>query len=241
MTWEDDAIVHALEEAPRESCGLVVVISGRLQYFPCENMSDDEEEFTLNPEHWARCEDEGEIRYVVHSHPTTGPELSIADKVCCEKGDLEWRVVNPFKKSWASYKPCGYSAPLIGRQWVWNVTDCWTLVRDWFGEQGIKLRDWERTTTPEEFERRPYFDDCWKETGFYELEEDEQLQKGDCLLMGLTGVKPDHMAVYLGNGDILHHLRARLSSRDVYSGYLQKRTIRRIRHYDIDKSASRKC
>ncbi|HCI88977.1 MAG TPA: hypothetical protein DHV53_10070, partial [Gammaproteobacteria bacterium] len=95
--------------------------------------------------------------------------------------------------------------------------------------------------TPEEFERRPYFDDCWKETGFYELEEDEQLQKGDCLLMGLTGVKPDHMAVYLGNGDILHHLRARLSSRDVYSGYLQKRTIRRIRHYDIDKSASRKC
>jgi hypothetical protein len=33
---------------------------------------------------------------------------------------------------------------LIGRRWQYGVNDCFSLVRDFFGLQGVKLPDFER-------------------------------------------------------------------------------------------------
>ena len=41
---------------------------------------------------------------------------------------------------------------LLGRQWVWGVTDCWSLVVDWYKEEkGIKLKDYQRNDTARVF------------------------------------------------------------------------------------------
>jgi cell wall-associated NlpC family hydrolase len=97
-------------------------------------------------------------------------------------------------------------------------------VRDWYAEQGIELRDWDRPTTPEEFN-----DDCWEGIGFKEVKV-EEMQKGDALLMAIDSNKLNHVGVYIGDQMVLHHLRGRLSSRDLLGEWLLKCTGKVLRY-----------
>lgn len=230
MTWRVKAAEHLASDTSREMCGLVVVVKGRKRYRPCRNVAVEREFFILDPLDWAAAEDAGEVVAVVHSHPFNPPTPSQADLVACERSELPWYIYSPYLDTWNEIKPSGYKAPLIGREWVWGVTDCWTLVRDWYGEElGLELRDWTRPNSPLEFEEQPLFESSWEETGFVEISLSD-LEYGDALLMALDSSKLNHCAVYVGEQQILHHIRGRLSSRDVFGGYYLKSTGRALRH-----------
>jgi proteasome lid subunit RPN8/RPN11 len=231
MAWKDDALKHAIAESPREACGLVVVIKGRRKYWPCKNLAATPSDFfILDPEDYAAAEDAGTIYAIFHSHPLTPATPSEADRVGCEKSGVPWFIVNPGNLDWREIKPNGYISPLIGRQWVWGVSDCWTLARDWYKQEwDLELRDWSRPVDPQAFAREPMFERCFEETGFVDVT-GSQIEIGDLLLISLQYSQLNHCAVYVGSQMILQHTGGRISSRDIYGGYYQKNTGRVLRH-----------
>ena len=231
MNWKEAALAHAKDQDPDESCGLLLNIRGKERYHPCRNLSAQSDEyFILDPEDYIKGSNLGTITAIIHSHPDTPPVASQADKMSCEQSKLPWHIVNPKTETWGYYEPCGYKAPLLGRPWVWAVTDCWSLIVDWYKEErGIELLDYERPTRIEEFTDDPVFERYLPSRGFRLLKPDEPLKNGDVLAMSILGKGLNHVAIFL-DGDVLHHLTDRLSCREPYSQWLLKCTGGRYRY-----------
>jgi proteasome lid subunit RPN8/RPN11 len=223
---------HTLAEYPKECCGLVVVVKGRERYVPCRNLaSTPDEHFVMDPKDYAAAGELGEITMIVHSHPDVSAKPSEADLVQCEVWELPWIIVSvmpgPVVEEVRLVEPSGYQAPLVGRAWCHGVLDCWALCRDWYArERGVDLPD-------------PHRDDNWWADGSTDLYNDSaladasfarvslsELAPGDLILMQVRSKNrvPNHAAIYLGDGLILHHMHGRLSSRDVYGGYWREMT-----------------
>jgi proteasome lid subunit RPN8/RPN11 len=234
----EQILAHAQNEQPNECCGLVIIEGGREKYVPCANVSPEPRTtFTIDANDYNLADDRGEIIAIIHSHISIPPTPTDADRSSCEATGLPWLIVNPATGEWGGCEPCGFQAPLVGRQHVWGVMDCWTVVRDWYDrERGITLMNvprqknfWHRGENP--------LGNNWKSAGFRALDEGEELEIGDVLLMqtGDSDV-PNHVALYLGEDEILHHMENRLSSRDVYGGWYRKHTVMVVR-YATDHSS----
>jgi proteasome lid subunit RPN8/RPN11 len=73
---------HAHEEAPNESCGLLLLDGGRaVEYVPATNASASPYRFELylDPERWADIGDTDLEQAVVHSHLSSPPRPSRTD------------------------------------------------------------------------------------------------------------------------------------------------------------------
>ncbi|MGP8437190.1 C40 family peptidase [Paraburkholderia fungorum] len=230
-TTKNAIAAHALAEYPRECCGLVVLASDVEVYVPCRNIAaTPSEHFVMSPADYATAEDRGTVVAVVHSHPGAAARPSMADKAMCEKSGIDkWVIVSLGVQGdgsigvddWCEFGPCGYVPPLIGRQFVHGVHDCYDLVRSYYQlERGVTLPDFERA------------DDWWadgvsnlflsnfEKAGFADLGQDAELEVGDVLLMQIrskNGV-PNHSGIYLGDNVLLHHMYGQLSCRTVWGG-----------------------
>lgn len=227
---QQQILEHAKAEDPREACGLIAVVKGRRRYFACKNLADTpDEHFVLDPADYTEVEDQGEIVAVVHSHPISAPIPSQADRVACERSGLPWYIVNPKAETFGYCEPVGYKAPLVGREFVFGILDCYTLCQDWYAENmGLTLSDYERRDKFWERGENLYLDNFHNEN--FRVVPFDTLQPGDAILMQLQSPLPNHAAVYLGDQQIIHHVQGRLSSRDVFGGYYVKNTAKVLRH-----------
>ena len=118
----------------------------------------------------------------------------------------------------------------IGRKFVYGVTDCYTLFRDFYKEEfGINMRDYARYDGWQEDGLNLYADNMPKE-GFYLLPQGEPLIYGDVILVCLYSSVPCHAAIYVGENKILHHVQDHLSSSSPYKGVFRNCTASIWRH-----------
>ena len=106
--WKQDAINHAKQCDPEESCGIVGKKNNNQKYYPCRNISNEfkAESFVINPLDWAEVEDSVEqIVGIVHSHAQDVLEFSDSDKYSCKAINLIFYLVSPKSDKIAVIRP----------------------------------------------------------------------------------------------------------------------------------------
>ena len=229
---EDKEIIKYLfDKYPEEACGLLVNQKGKQVWIPCENTAEDKKEnFIISSADYLKASLTGDLMAIIHSHPDASPEPSEHDKKTSNFLGIPYIIYSLPEVQKYTYTPDYSRNPLLGREYEFGKNDCWSLVRDWYNEEkNIKLKDWDRPTTPQEFLEKPLFESCAWRTGFRELRSDEKLQNGDVLLMSIMHPTLNHVALFF-DGDVIHHLTDRLSCREPYSEWLLKCTGKRYRY-----------
>lgn len=215
---KDAMIAHALEEMPRESCG--VIVDG--EYVRCKNVhANPESGFRLDSVQWARLWASGGVQAIVHSHPNGVQYPNSHDMREQIDFGIPYGIVPCREDKTNGTRGAGKvfffgdgvpRAPLVGRGFRHGVTDCYGLIRDWYLiERGITLpevpRDWGWWNE----KRGPGLDlylDTYSAAGFKSAGRRASLEVGDIVLIQ----SPDspvvnHAGIYVGGGinDFLHH------------------------------------
>ncbi|GFM48956.1 C40 family peptidase [Pseudomonas cichorii] len=244
---------HAEREYPAEACGVLIKTESGREYVPCGNLAKTpRDQFTLNHEDLAAAEDRGELLAIIHSHPDAAPTPSMADRVSCELHELPWGIVGWPGGDIEWFKPTGYQAPLLGREFSHGALDCWGACRDWYArEADLQLPNFERQDLWWEDPDGPsHYEDNFEAVGFRRV---ESPQRGDLLIFmvpspGRPCYHPNHAAIYLGDEPgltsedaprlggagpfIYHHMAGRASVREVYGWSMANRCRLTLRHKD---------
>lgn len=208
--------LHAIEQWPREACGIIVEqTNGNHVYVECDNIAPDPElDAVISTKDITRAHNMGKIVSMVHSHPKGKIHPSGADM----EAQLQWDI--PFGISTSTSDSCSKPfffgkgvpiAPYEGRVFVNGWQDCFSLLKDWY-QQELNI---ELPVVPHDHywweHNKNLYEAHLSETGFRKLGESEPLKRGDGFLMKIRAAVPNHAGVFVGNGQILHHLQDQYS------------------------------
>ena len=222
----DAALAHAGACEPLECCG--VIAGGK--YWPLRNTATRHDAFVMDRRGLAEVSSMARIEAVVHSHVYQQPTASEGDRAMCEKTGLPWLIVSWPLGTHLVIEPCGYRAPLVGRQWAWGSHDCWGLVRDALKDfAGIDMPDFERDW---EWWKNGgnTVNECWPKAGFVQMPDGEPLRHLDMIGMKLHAPVVNHLGVFLAPDILLHQQLGRLSVREPYGGLWLRCTVLHLRH-----------
>lgn len=241
---QDEFVKMAVAEYPNE-CGAVLVRFGKqVKLLPVDNIGKPSHlDLIVSQEQIDKLSAGGELVGFVHSHTNGNPEPSPVDKISCEKMGVPWHIFCLPLHTWTTYEPSGFVPPLVGREWVWGVMDCWSLVRDAYRQFGIFLNDYERGPLyyyEGESKRRfiwhkdgwdMFVENCQAE-GFTEVRD---IQPYDWLLMKYRCTNINHGAILLPGGDILHHMLGARSKVEPWDSNYRKNTCMILRHNQLSQ------
>ncbi len=196
---------HAVAEWPRESVG---VVSGMV-YCPLRNVS-------RRPRvAWAVESGSLEgVDAVVHSHPSGQTWPSRADMKSQAAAGVPFGVVpvvttgmQPALRCLAPFWWPDTERPYLGRPYRHGVTDCLTLIRDWYArERGVEVPpiayDYRWDASAPELDLYV----SWRRRLGWRQVEPAAAEPGDLVLLAMAGARvANHGGVLLEGGLLLHH------------------------------------
>ena len=202
-----------------ERCGVVLKDGTEVEY---ANLSEESNEFVLDSQAWVDHDDD--IVAIFHTHPNGEPFLSTADRVSQIQTGLPWVLYTGGERK--VFQPV---ARLLGRDFVYGPTDCYALVKDAYHLAGIELPEIVRGDIDDDakLERIP----AGMEEHFFKISDIDFVEVGDVIVTALGG-KASHMAIYIGEGRVLHHQYNQMSLRENLSEGWLKRIHSIWRHPD---------
>jgi proteasome lid subunit RPN8/RPN11 len=222
---------HAIECYPQECVGVIIDNT----YIPKENTHNDPiNSFSLSEKDSLEL---STINYaLIHSHTcekfTEDPRTPSHEDMLGQKNtDVPWGIIHCDGQNISQilWIEDGIILPLLRRKYIPNVTDCFTLARDYYRiNYNIDFGTHPRPPNWEEW--NPYYiEQNYLKQGFYEVQEP---QVGDILLFNIASHKINHIGVYIGNNRFLHHLYARESCEDVSLSKWHKQ-LKKILRYKL--------
>jgi proteasome lid subunit RPN8/RPN11 len=228
----------AKENANEEICGFVYHSLSELYIYPCKNIADDKSlDFEISSEDYIICKNKGKILFIYHSHTaasTFGASFTPADIELADEIELPIRVYSITEDKWQEYIPKEYKISLIGQPFLWGEKDCFGLVRTFLRqEKGIYIGDYSRDKTFQNNNNNQILENIEKE-GYYSTNSTCLLMRHDILLFTSGKLNVQHMAVYMGNSQILHHPLNMLSNIEP----MNQRTLDRLKYVFRHKELS---
>ncbi|MDH0357056.1 NlpC/P60 family protein [Morganella sp. GD04133] len=228
----EDIIQHITDAAPDMICGVLSQDDNNSGFKPCVNASPAPEQGAII--------DADFLRTLRHSHEITHVICSVPDarshdisdyQAMSDRDGLPYLLVLwPSRQSLTIFPQT--ELDYENRPYIYGQYDCYSLIRDYFlREKGIALNDYPREVYSLSSGKN-IFEVQAPEEGFVKIE-DTSLQAGDILVFNLPSTRLQHSAVYIGNGQMLHHLPPGLSCREAYSEKWEKRTSSVWRHNNL--------
>lgn len=123
---------------------------------------------------------------------------------------------------------------LLGRGFEHGKQDCYSLVRDFYQDNfGLTLTDYAR---PDDWwwSGLNLYADNFHTEGFRVVDDHPRdYRPADLFLIAVKSEVPNHAAIHLGDGRILHHFYGRFSEVIPYKGIWRNNTTAVIRHKDV--------
>lgn len=124
---------------------------------------------------------------------------------------------------------------LVDQDFVFGTHDCLSLFRDFYKTNfNIHIRNYAR---PQNWssDKLDLMRLCYEREGF-DLISDwklKDLRPGDVLCMAIGESNPNHFAIYIGEGEMIHHLAGRRSSKETLRDFWRSSTCYILRHPDV--------
>jgi len=101
-----DEIYKYLEScAPREGCGVIGIVDGKEEWFPCENHSEEEDGFIMSSTDFIKAAMQSKIIAVIHSHVNSTVEPSEHDKAASDLLKIPYYIIGVPSKKVYKYEP----------------------------------------------------------------------------------------------------------------------------------------
>lgn len=208
---------HALEEDPKECCGVVIIKNTKQSAIKCKNIAENpKKSFSLRPSDYLKASRAGKILAIYHSHPNDNNNFSPYDMSNSKIHNIPFILYCSPKNAFSTFNPQKNKTSWLNDTFKIGKTDCYTVVKQYYKELGVNLEgenelgdDWYRKN-PKLIQELFNLNENNPSLPITKLPPTTDLKKHDVIVFQFVkGAGPNHVGVYLGDDTLLHHPRGK--------------------------------